>query len=615
MALPIAMCLNIRMRFCIALLASLFAFAAGAGEKALSLPKGAPPPIHVKGRHIIDNKGNVVRFRGTMRSINSWFDGQRWGGGDDDAAVERCLDYSRKLHAAVTDNKQGTYCNMIRLTDDGQWSLGPETPERKVDVERFDVNRFKRNFDRVFIPVIEDAIAHGMYVVLRPSLCGYTDHVHFVGDRYHEHLKTEWKFVASHKRIQALGSRVVIELMNEPVTMAKPDGTTKDDDQIVPYMQELIDLIRKCGFKGIILASGGGYQSWYGPFAKHPLKDRLNNLGFAVHVYSGWYGQPDEKADRDRFIANFAEQVPVVLTHPVVITECDWSTEEEGEGKLNEFGQRVKKNKGTWATASTSRWGRAWIGCMEYYGNIGMICGDTNCYVDLDDYLKTGVPKKRFDGDPECCSAACWRLYAKWAKAKPKTPAELDAPHQPAKKAVAVRTVEQLTRYPFRIKNTKGKMLAANYSEKDKYNHEMSFKPEGEATDPGRSAWLFRAAVATNMMGKTYHRLKCYRADGLPKVSHVDWRNGDSVSVSRDGRRLQLMPARQNCSNPFGHDEIDFAGLWEIEKVRTGFVFKSAAFPGKYLSDKDGVLADEPMEWSCISQNEITFARYAPSSR
>ena len=41
-----------------------------------------------------------------------------------------------------------------------------------------------------------------------------------------------------------------------------------------------------------------GYQSHYQDYAKYPVKDA--NMGYAVHVYAGWYAQSDETADGDR---------------------------------------------------------------------------------------------------------------------------------------------------------------------------------------------------------------------------------------------------------------------------------------------------------------------------
>ena len=78
---------------------------------------------------------------------------------------------------------------------------------------------------------------------------------------------------------------------------------------------------------------GTGYQSHFQGFMSQRIRDPLKNYGFAVHVYPGWYGQNDDSADTERFVAHFLNQVPVARDYPCVVTECDWSPEKPGAGK------------------------------------------------------------------------------------------------------------------------------------------------------------------------------------------------------------------------------------------------------------------------------------------
>ena len=78
------------------------------------------PAIRVSGRHLVDKKGNTVRLAGAMHPFHPYYCGGRWGWGTDDETIKRCYDFYEKIFRAMTDHAQGSYCNMIRMTDDGQ---------------------------------------------------------------------------------------------------------------------------------------------------------------------------------------------------------------------------------------------------------------------------------------------------------------------------------------------------------------------------------------------------------------------------------------------------------------------------------------------------------------
>ena len=54
---------------------------------ALNAIAGVAPPVHVDGRHLVDDKGNCVRLAGAMHPFHPYFCGNRWGWGTDDAAA------------------------------------------------------------------------------------------------------------------------------------------------------------------------------------------------------------------------------------------------------------------------------------------------------------------------------------------------------------------------------------------------------------------------------------------------------------------------------------------------------------------------------------------------
>lgn len=64
-----------------------------------------------------------------------------------------------------------------------------------------------------------------------------------------------------------------------------------------------------------------GYQSLYQGFAINPIKG--DNIGYAVHVYPGWFNSGNGYAS---FQAGWNNQVkPVADFAPIIVTEMDWA--------------------------------------------------------------------------------------------------------------------------------------------------------------------------------------------------------------------------------------------------------------------------------------------------
>ena len=288
---------------------------------AAALCAAAQPaaPLRVSGRHLVDPKGNCVRLAGAMHPFHPYFCGNRWGWGHDDAAVERCVEYFDKLCAALMERKQGLYANMIRVTDDGYWcSDDNKKPSKDAPYfYAFDRARFERYVDKILVPVTENAVKRGLYVVIRPCYCSPGEVR--VGSDYHRHIIEEWSVIAANKRIQAMSGQVLLELQNEPTSVLTKDGE-KSSAALPEYCQKMLDMVRRKGFKGVVLVPGAGYQSNFRDFAEHPMKDPLKNYGYAVHVYPGWYAQSDENADPDRFYTHFVRSLPVVQDSPCLVT-------------------------------------------------------------------------------------------------------------------------------------------------------------------------------------------------------------------------------------------------------------------------------------------------------
>lgn len=388
------------------------------------------PALKVSGKHLIDPNGNNVVLHGVMDTPNRYFNSWRWQGwkpgyGDED--VKPCIDYFNKLFTAITDHEQGAYCTVFRLHLDPCWTNDPNKPlvgnGGEQNISQFSQQRLVRFWKSLYSKIMENALAHGLYVILRPP--GVCPHDLKVEDDYQEYLKTVWGTVAQTEVLQKYAGQVSIELANEPVNLKDANG--KDSKTALrDYFQPIVDEIRENGFTGVIWVPGTGYQSQYADYARYPIKD--DNFGYAVHVYAGWYGNmTDNNCNSNTFIRNFKNQVPVVETNPIMVTEIDWSPNDpsrKDEGHYNEWGQWTAPNFGSWATASTSKWGKAWKAVHDHYGNIGMTLTSTDDYFDVDEYLKSGKVLPSFQKAKdyglleECCGYACFQWYKEFYEAQ-----------------------------------------------------------------------------------------------------------------------------------------------------------------------------------------------------
>lgn len=381
------------------------------------------PDLHVEGKNLVDSEGKTVVLHGVMDTPNRYFNGNRWGMGGYEVGDETpCLNYFEKMFTAITDKSQGAYCTVFRLHMDPCWTNNNApagTPENNI--QYFSETRYKAFLNSLYVKLVQKALAHGLYVIVRPP--GVCPQNIKVGDEYQTYLKKVWNLFASNSKIQKNAGKVSIELANEPVNVQLADGSNSDK-ALHDFFQPVVDEIRATGFKGIIWVPGSGYQSNYVGYSKYPITDTENNFSYAVHVYSGWYGNmTDKNCDHNTFIKNFQAQVPMVTSKPIMVTEIDWSPEDPdkaSEGHYNEWGQWTAPNLGTWATGSTSKWGLAWKAVHDHFGNIGMTITHPQEYYDIDEYLKTGKVQpglqnaKKHSLFEECCSYACFNWYKEW---------------------------------------------------------------------------------------------------------------------------------------------------------------------------------------------------------
>lgn len=394
-------------------------------------------PLHVDGNQLKDPYGNKVVLHGVMDTPSPYFNSWRWGWSATDNNVGACVNYFNQLFTAITDHKQGAYCNIFRLHLDPCWTNGEENSwpmdareipyNDKGEIEGGEANfgsytgtRLTKYMRTLYWRIAQAGLKKGLYIIMRPP--GVCPRDIYVGGSYQKFLIDVWDRVTQNDSVKKYYGQVSIELANEPINVHMANGTDSDA-ALHDFFQPIVDKIRANGFKGIIWVPGTGYQSNYRSYAKYPITG--DNIGYAVHNYAGWYGNSDSHCVPSEAIAEFGRSVPIIRTNPIVITEVDWSPQNsENIKNYNEMGQPVYGNYGTWATASTSKWGKAYKAILDYFGNVSMTLTGTGDYIDIDDYVKdnkkivTPAFKKTMEAqgvDPyEACGVACFDWYEKY---------------------------------------------------------------------------------------------------------------------------------------------------------------------------------------------------------
>lgn len=282
----------------------------------------AMPRLHVEGRYLKDTHGNIVNLHGFAQTYSPWFNerGKYWTNYD----VEGCLRYNKGLIDDIL--KAGWKMNFIRLHMDPYWSNVPGLPTTgESDISAYSSVRFEKYLDLVFIPMAEYAVSKGLYVIMRPP--GVCPEKIKVNDLYHKYLERVWKTVAAHPKLKN-HPNIMFELANEPIQILGSDGTYGASsqahfDKLKEYFQKVVDGIRGQGCDNILWIPGLGYQSLYKGYAVNPIEG--DNIGYAVHIYPGWFGGGNGYAD---FQKGWDEDVkPVADFAPICVTEMDWADE------------------------------------------------------------------------------------------------------------------------------------------------------------------------------------------------------------------------------------------------------------------------------------------------
>lgn len=320
--------MSMRKIYFIALLSVIFSSLPVFGWPGMDMPV-----LHVEGRWLVDENGNKVNLHGFGQTYSPWFNeqGTKWSNYD----VDACLKYNKeKLDGVLA---AGWKMNWVRMHMDPYWSNTPGVQTTgENDISAFNFSRFTTYLTKVFIPMAEYAISKGLYVVMRPP--GVCPEEIAVGDAYHKYLKRVWGYISNQKKLTD-NPHIMFELANEPVRIKGTDGqigagTDACNRALTQFFQEIVDLMRGNGCKNILWVPGTGYQSQYAGFVDYPIQGE--NIGYAVHVYPGWYGSDAIEPSHElggsygggfsSFAAGWARQVaPCAEIAPILVTEMDWA--------------------------------------------------------------------------------------------------------------------------------------------------------------------------------------------------------------------------------------------------------------------------------------------------
>lgn len=381
-----------------------------------------PLTLNVVGRFLKDDKGNIVNLHGFAQTYSPFFNDGKWNNFD----VSGCLSYNKRMIDEII--AAGWKVNFVRMHMDPYWSDDRSKPEVRYEGhERFSETRFRKYLDEVFVPIAEYAIGKGLYVVFRPP--GVAPKKIKVGDDYQEFLLVVWDIVSKHPKLKN-NSCVMFELANEPVDIFwKPEGAEDKDgtyagtgdghfQNLNTYFQAITDKIRDNKAKNIIWIPGLAYQSSYSGYAKYPIKGE--NIGYAVHVYPGWYGSDAEEPSAELggvmgggyegFQRGWNAQVkPVANFAPIMVTELDWAP---------------AKYDSSWGKSITGIVGGTGFGANFKYiadkeGNVSWLIF-TSCHLMADFKNVPGTPGSyTFLNDPEACPWPTYHWFREYAGEAP----------------------------------------------------------------------------------------------------------------------------------------------------------------------------------------------------
>jgi beta-xylosidase len=371
--------------------------------------------LHVDGRYLKDGHGNIVHLHGFGQTYSPWFNeqGTKWTNYN----VSACLSYNKGIIDGVMD--AGWKINFVRMHMDPYWSNTPGiSVTGENDISAFSMTRFEKYLDEVFVPMAEYIISKGMYVVMRPP--GVGPEKIAVGDAYHKYLLQVWTYVAQHPKLKN-NPNVMFELANEPIQILGSDGNYASSgkaafEKLTEFFQGIVDAMRSQGCRNILWVPGLAYQSQYAGYATNPVQGE--NIGYAIHVYPGWYGSDAEQDSGEgigtstgggyaTFQKGWDNQIaPIADLAPIMVTEMDWAP-----SKYNS-----SWGKATTGTAGGSGFGANFKLIADNTGNVSwMIFTGPELLAQYKDISNPSTPYT-FLTDPEACPYPVFQWFKEYAQ-------------------------------------------------------------------------------------------------------------------------------------------------------------------------------------------------------
>mgnify|MGYP005813500133 FL=1 len=364
----------------------------------------AMPQLKVEGRYLKDPHGNIINLHGFVQTYSPWFNeqGSKWNNYD----VNACLTYNKGIIDKIM--AAGWKVNFIRLHMDPYWSNAPGCqPDGHELPNCFDETRFRKYLDEVFIPMAEYAISKGLYVVMRPP--GVSPEVIGVEDDYNyaAYLLKVWDIVSAHPKIK-YRDEIMFELANEPVRIRLADGSVGSNTQahfdvLKEIFQPVVNKIRENGFQNVLWVPGSGYQAQYKGYAVNPIEGE--NIGYAIHVYPGWFGSAD---GYEVFKREWDEQItPVANFAPILVTEMDWAPEKYNSS----WGKAIT------GTAGGDGFGANFKKIVDDTGNVGwLLFTDAHLLAQFKDEAPAPGQPYTFLTDPEACPWPVYHWFKEYAE-------------------------------------------------------------------------------------------------------------------------------------------------------------------------------------------------------
>lgn len=249
--------------------------------------KGMAPALKVQGTNIVNNKGKKVTLKGVSTHGIAWFP---------QYVNKNCFKSFKKMGA-----------NTIRLAFYSDPSSG-------YNIANYDIVE----------KGIEAATSLGMYVIVDWHILsdGNPNTYSANAVKFFEHFASKYK----------KNTNILYEICNEP------NGNVSWDNEIKPYAQKMITVIRKYDKDAIIIVGTPTWSQDVDIVSKNPLRG-YDNILYAFHFYAATHKQ----WLRDKLDSAVQSGIPVIVSEFSICDASGNGSIDKAEGKR--WMKYLKKHK------------------------------------------------------------------------------------------------------------------------------------------------------------------------------------------------------------------------------------------------------------------------------